>query len=118
MTKTIMTRAWEMYKAAGCTTRAEFGLALKAAWAESRTSKVSAETVNELNRLGQEALRAWNNSGANNERNNNQHDMNYRDIMSKMAELIENAIGVDNKTARKLALTHGRNVGTYIAGVA
>ena len=36
MKKAIMTRAWEMYKAAGCTTKTEFGLALKAAWAESR----------------------------------------------------------------------------------
>ena len=37
--KTIMTSAWAMYKAAGCKTRAEFGLALKAAWAKTKTKK-------------------------------------------------------------------------------
>ena len=41
--KKIMARAWEMYKAAGCTTRGEFAVALKAAWAE--TKKVDAITA-------------------------------------------------------------------------
>lgn len=37
MNKTnIMSRAWDMYKEAGCTTRYEFGVALRAAWAESK----------------------------------------------------------------------------------
>ena len=35
--KNIMTRAWEMYKSAGCTTKAEFAVALKMAWAEAKS---------------------------------------------------------------------------------
>jgi hypothetical protein len=42
MLKNIMTRAWEIYKAADCQTRYEFGLALKAAWAEARAPASSA----------------------------------------------------------------------------
>ena len=45
MKKTIMARAWEMYKAAGCSSRAEFGMALKAAWAEAKAPKISAEDI-------------------------------------------------------------------------
>lgn len=39
MLKNIMNRAWEIYKAAGCSTRFEFGLSLKAAWAEAKAPK-------------------------------------------------------------------------------
>jgi len=35
----IMKRAWNIYHEAGCTTRYEFGLALKAAWAEAKASE-------------------------------------------------------------------------------
>ncbi|MCL2377820.1 MAG: hypothetical protein FWC77_01700 [Defluviitaleaceae bacterium] len=37
MKNTIMARAWEMYKTAGCTTKAEFAVALKMAWAEGKS---------------------------------------------------------------------------------
>ena len=33
----IMKRAWNLYREAGCTTRYEFGLALKAAWQEANS---------------------------------------------------------------------------------
>jgi len=45
MKKQIMKRAWEMYKVAGCSSRAEFGLALKAAWAEAKTQVSFAEKL-------------------------------------------------------------------------
>ena len=38
----IMRRAWTLYREAGCTTRYEFGLALKTAWAE--VNQISAWT--------------------------------------------------------------------------
>lgn len=33
----VMKKAWEMYKEAGCTTKAEFAIALKLAWKEAKT---------------------------------------------------------------------------------
>ena len=36
----IMKSAWAMYRAAGCTTRAEFGLALRAAWDNAKLAAV------------------------------------------------------------------------------
>ena len=42
----IMTRAWELYKTAGCTSRVEFGLALKASWAEHKAA-ATVKTIEE-----------------------------------------------------------------------
>jgi len=50
--KNIMTRAWQMYKSAGCTTKAEFAVALKMAWAEVRQTKIQ-------NLVGSEKQVAW-----------------------------------------------------------
>jgi len=43
MKKQIMVRAWEMYKTAGCTMKAEFAVALKMSWAEAKAPKNSIE---------------------------------------------------------------------------
>jgi len=39
----IMKRAWETYKAMGCTMKAEFGVALGMAWAEAKSGKIAIE---------------------------------------------------------------------------
>jgi len=40
----VMKRAWEMYKEAGCTSRYEFAIALRAAWAELKAVVTGAKT--------------------------------------------------------------------------
>ena len=43
MIKEIMKKAWAMYKEAGCTLKAEFAVALKAAWAAAKTGATVAK---------------------------------------------------------------------------
>lgn len=53
MTKSvIMKTAWAMYKAAGCTTRYEFSLALKAAWAQAKAPQLKKTVADRLIDLG------------------------------------------------------------------
>lgn len=61
MRANVMKKAWEMYKAAGCTMRAEFSIALKMAWADAKI-EILEDRIQELeyaDRMRYDEKREW-----------------------------------------------------------